>query len=126
MKIFISMPMKGKTPLQIKNMRKEVEEIILKECPDAEFIDTFIDEDLEEKHPGFKYLAKSIELLDQADIFVYKTEWLHSRGCFVEYVAAMYYDIDMVELNTLRQARMARDAFEKFGKILEKKGITVE
>ena len=39
MKVFISMPMKGKTDEQIKTERKAIEEEILLIHPDAEFID---------------------------------------------------------------------------------------
>lgn len=93
MKIFISMPMKGKTNEQIREERKEIEKKLLLIYPNAEFIDTLITEDLDEKHPGLKYLAKSIELLDQADLVYFAKGFTGARGCIIENDVAAYYGI---------------------------------
>lgn len=101
MKIFISMPMKGKTNEQIREERKEIEKKLLQVYPNAEFIDTLITEDLDEKHPGLKYLAKSIELLDQADLIYFARGFAHARGCIVEAEIAARYGIDELYVTAL-------------------------
>ena len=91
MKVFISMPMKGKTDEQIKTERKAIEEEILLIHPDAEFIDTLITEEYDEKHSGMLYLAKSIELLDQADMVYFAKGWESARGCKIEHLVVHEY-----------------------------------
>lgn len=93
MKYFISLRMMGKTDQQIKNDIAYVKEQILKTDKTAEFLDTFIEEELPEKNIGVRYLAKSIEILADADIAVFYGDWKQARGCRVEEQVAKSYNI---------------------------------
>ena len=98
MKVFISQPMKGKTKEEILTERADAYASIKWVLPDAELIDTFIDEQLTEKHDGLKYLAKSIEMLDEADAVWMLKDWLTARGCQIEHECAKAYGIPVYYL----------------------------
>lgn len=87
MKIMISQPMNGKTEAQIRKERKN----IVNELVDAghEVIDTILD--LDEDKSAIYYLAKSIELLDQADAVYFMKGWEKARGCVIEHKICQAY-----------------------------------
>ena len=93
MKVFISQPMKGKSDEQILADRADAYAFIRSVCPDAELIDTFIDEVLSEKHGGLRYLSKSIDMLDEADAVWMLPGWEDVRGCKIEHDCAIAYGI---------------------------------
>ncbi len=97
MKVFISRPMRGKTKDDFYREKIRVYRLIAKQFPaEAErnhILDTYIDEDYEENHPGLKYLAKSLELLDEADLVFFAKGFRKARGCLIEYEAAKNYGI---------------------------------
>jgi len=87
MKLMISQPMRGKTEEQI---RKEREELVKKlESQGYEVIDTVLD--ISENKSPVWYLAKSIELLEQADGVVFMPGWENARGCLIEHQVACTY-----------------------------------
>ncbi len=92
-KVFLSQPMKGKTTEQIVKERKEALKIIKQYVQDAELIDTVINDEKKEKHPGLLYLAESLKLLDEADVMYVMKGWDHARGCVIENNTALLYDI---------------------------------
>ena len=98
MKIFISMPMKGKTEEQIRKELEDIKSRLLEKYPDAEFIDSLITEELDEKHPGLLYLAESIKRLDQADAIYMAEGWSFARGCIIEFTTSRHYDIERIFL----------------------------
>lgn len=87
MKAMISQPMHGKSNTQIRAEREE----LVKRLEDKgyEVIDTVLD--ISEGKSPIYYLAKSIELLDQADIIVFMEGWDKARGCRIEYDIATKY-----------------------------------
>lgn len=90
-KIFISMPMAGKTDAQIISEFREIKQEILKTCKEAEFIDSiFSDFDYYCNTP-IHYLGRSIELLAEADIVYFAKGWQKARGCKVEHLVAELY-----------------------------------
>lgn len=98
MNVFISMPMNGKSDEEILIERADAYALIKNALPDAELIDTFIDEQLVEKHGGLKYLAKSIEMLDEADAVWMLKGWENARGCKIEHDCAKAYGIPVYYL----------------------------
>lgn len=98
MKVFISQPMKGKSDEQILADRADAYALIRSVCPDAELIDTFIDENLSEKHGGLRYLSKSIDMLDEADAVWMLKGWEDARGCKIEHDCAIAYGIPVYYL----------------------------
>lgn len=93
MKIFISMPMAGKSDARIVSEFKEIKQEILKTCKEAEFIDSiFSNFDLENNgNTPIHYLGRSIELLADADIVYFAKGWQRARGCRVEHLVAELY-----------------------------------
>ena len=94
MKIMISQPMAGKTNEQILDERKE----LIRELQNEGhiIIDTVLD--ISENKSPIYYLAKSIELLDQADAVIFMKGWQNARGCRVEHFIALEYGKYVKEL----------------------------
>ena len=89
MKLFLSHPMTGKNRQEILELRCEMLEWAYEHYgPDLELIDSYLD--LGDVGPLI-YIAKSIELLDQADIVLVHPDWIFSRGCKIEVDAALMY-----------------------------------
>lgn len=97
-KVFISQPMNGKTDQEILTEREQAFAIIKKNHPGYELIDTFINEELSENHAGLKYLAKSIEMLDDAVGVWFLKGWENARGCRIEHECAEAYGIPIYYL----------------------------
>ena len=96
-KLFISQPMKGKTNEEIEVERaKAIEEAkaVLKE--DVEVIDSFFKGAPVDARPLW-FLGKSIELLSQADIVYFAKDWDKYRGCKIEHMCAIEYDLNIIE-----------------------------
>lgn len=87
MKIMISQPMRGKTEAQIRKERKDIVNKIVKEGHVV--IDTILDLDADKS--AIYYLAKSIELLDQADAVYFMKGWEKARGCIIEHKICQEY-----------------------------------
>lgn len=90
--------MKDKTDNDILSERIDAFALIKSAKPDAELIDSFIDEDINEKHPGLKYLSRSLELLDEADAVWMLKGWESTRGCKIEHDCAKAYGIPVYYL----------------------------
>lgn len=103
-KLFVSLPMKDKTPDEIINRinecKKEVEEILKEE---VELIDTFIKEDAPDyvNNKGLWYLGKSLEKMCDADVVYCDSGYGQYRGCIVEFTAAIRYGISIVICNDI-------------------------
>lgn len=101
MKVFISQPMRGKTDDQIHKEYDCAVKCIKALHPNAQIIDSFIHEDLDEEHPGLRYLARSIDLLDQADMIFMMPGWEKMRGCRIEHECATQYGVIVRYMNEL-------------------------
>ena len=94
MKIMISQPMSGKTDEQILGERKE----LVKELQNEGHIIIYTLLDISENKSPIYYLAKSIELVDQADAVIFMKGWQDARGCRVEHFIALEYGKYVKEL----------------------------
>lgn len=95
-KLFISVPMKGRTEENIQKsfkQMKNIAEAIFGE--ELEVIDTYITEDHGDdvKNCGVWYLGKSIEFLSKADFFIGVCYCGQFRGCNAELEIARSYGI---------------------------------
>lgn len=87
MNVFISQPMKNKS---IDILRKEREPLVKKLEKEGHFV---IDSLLEIPNgTALQCLAKSFELLDQADLVIFMKGWENSRGCLIEYEIVKHYN----------------------------------
>lgn len=102
-KLFVSVPMRGRTKEAIKNSIEcmhKIAEIAFGE--ELELIDSYI----EDTPPAniklsIWYLGKSIELLSQADYFIGIND-LHYSGCQAEFFVAKNYGIKFLVLDTFQ------------------------
>lgn len=98
-KVFISQPMKGKTEEEILKVREKAIASIKRNCgEDVEILDSYF----EDYNPDagcipLKYLAKSLEILADADIAYFAKGWQDARGCRIENECAIEYGIEIIE-----------------------------
>ena len=100
MRYFISQAMNGRTDEEIKAERNNVISAMKELNPEAECIDSFIEEAPHDAKPLW-FLGKSFELLSGADMCVF-VDYAHenARGCKMEYQACRAYGIDSVLYRT--------------------------
>lgn len=98
-KLFISQPMNGKTEEEIFAVRKKAIESakdMLNE--DVEVIESYFEDYNPDKGcVPLKYLAKSLELLADADVAYFANDWENYRGCRIENQCAIAYGMDVIE-----------------------------
>ena len=98
-KLFISLPMAGKSEEEIRNKMaeyKENAEYLMGE--ELELIDSFIDNAPDDiKDVGVWCLGGSIAMMADADVVYFGRGWRSARGCVVEYEVAYRYKILRIE-----------------------------
>lgn len=98
-KVFISQPMKDKTEQEILEERANMFQLAKESFPDAELIDSYFnDYKPSTGNVGLKYLAKSLELLADADVAYFAPRWDMYRGCRIENECAIEYGIEVHEI----------------------------
>lgn len=104
-KVFISQPMADKTEQEILEERASVFQLAKESFPDAELIDSYLDDyEPSTGNVGLKYLAKSLELLADADVAYFAPRWDMYRRCRIEKECAIKYGIEaheVLQYNTL-------------------------
>ncbi len=98
-KVFISQPMKGKTKEEILRVRERAIASAKRNCgEDVEVLDSyFADYNPDTGCVPLKYLAKSLEILTDADIAYFAKGWQDARGCRIENKCAIEYGIEVIE-----------------------------
>lgn len=94
--VFISQPMKNKSESEILITRDKAIDRIRQLFPDDDvtIIDSYFDDYIPtEGNISLKYLAKSIELLADADFVYFCPGWEEARGCIIEHDCAVAYRI---------------------------------
>lgn len=98
MRVFISMPMNGKSDEQIKEEFETHSEVLRQKFGKSVKIINSIDTSKEED--PIRLLSRSLYKLSRADIVYFASGWQQARGCSVEYnVAKMYGKAVLEELN---------------------------
>lgn len=94
-KLFISVPMKGRTEDAIKASMKKMHKIAEAYTGmKLEVIDSYIEENPpEDAKEAVWFLGKSIQLLSEADYFIGIEDAWDWSGCFIEREAAWRYGI---------------------------------
>lgn len=98
-KLFVSVPMKGRTKENIKNSIECMHKIAeIAFGVELELIDSYIeDSPPKDSKQSIWYLSRSIALLAQADYFIGVDSRNHG-GCYIESTVAYTYGIRRVEL----------------------------
>lgn len=99
MKLFISQPMRGKTQQEIMRVReKAVESVKRNFGEDVEVLDSyFADYKPDKGCTPLKYLARSIDLLADADVAYFAKGWEEARGCRIEHQCALEYGLNVID-----------------------------
>ena len=94
-KLFVSVPMKGRTEEEIKASIQKMKKIAeVYEGEELELIDSYVEDDPPKNvHSPVWYLGKSLEKLSEADIFIGIEDDYNWNGCYIERQAAHRYDI---------------------------------
>ena len=100
-KVFISQPMKDRTEEEILKERDFAIKTFKINCETENETVEILDSYFENYNPQtgsipLKYLAKSIELLADADVLFCVGEWENARGCWIEHECAKRYGIKIV------------------------------
>ena len=98
-RVFISQPMNGLSEKEIMVERKKAIKdiaIYLNSLGyyNIEILNTYFD--LDENSKPLHYLAKSIEILADADIVYFVEGWESARGCKIEETCAREYGIECI------------------------------
>lgn len=98
MKVFISQPMKDRTDAEIQMARNAIIMHLQETYDDVEILPSYF-EDYEPTGGcvPLKYLAKSLEMLADADMAYFAAGWDKARGCRIENTCAIEYGIEVVE-----------------------------
>ena len=98
MKYFISQPMNGRTEKDILEERNNIINGIKEVDKDAVILKSYFEDyNPEDGCIPLKYLAKSLEILADADVAVFLKGWTAARGCLIEHMCAEKYHIKIKE-----------------------------
>lgn len=106
-KVFISIPMRGKSDKEIIEAIEAAKVNAKKKVPlnyeghvELVFIDSFLRDHESEniKNKALACLGKSLELMAHADIVCFARGWKEARGCLIEHECAYQYGIHSVYL----------------------------
>ena len=92
-RVFISLPMAGKSDEEILTDISDAKTLYLEEHPDedVEFVDGFVmSETPKVPHPELTYLGHSIAKMCDCDDVIFYGDWRKARGCIVE---RLVYDL---------------------------------
>lgn len=94
-KLFVSVPMKGRTEEEIKASIQKMKKIAeVYEGEELELIDSYIEDNPpQNKNQAVWYLGESIKKLSQADVFIGISESYEWHGCEIERETAVDYGI---------------------------------
>lgn len=100
MKIFIAQPMSNKSYEQIKFERMQLVRKL--ENDGHEVLETVFN-DFEPEKPPIFYMAKSIDLLVEADRVIFMNGWENAKGCKIEMQIAKDYGKEILILKEERK-----------------------
>lgn len=105
-KVFLSLPMHGKSDLEIRNEINYLKSDEIKQKleielnDDIEYIDNF-DATGTESDGRLYYLGQAIQKLDKCDAILFASNWESAKGCKIEYDVAIMYRIKVITLDYL-------------------------
>ena len=102
MKLFISVPMSGRSNKDIKNHIEDIKNAANRYFVKTEvkFVDNFEcdfepERCVDLKHPRIGYLAEAVKKLAYCDGVIFGNGYMLSKGCRVEYSIAEEYGLDV-------------------------------
>ena len=100
-KLFVSVPMRGRTEEEIKASIQKMKKIAeIYEGEELELIDSYIDDNPpKDNNQAIWFLGKSLEKLATADVFIGISDGWDWNGCYVEQEVAHRYGIKSYIVN---------------------------
>ena len=95
-KLFVSLPMRGLTDDEILEKQKKILEPYKDEY---ELMDTVIREDPPNPNNPVWYLGGSVQMLGDADLVIFASNWADAPGCRIERMICALYAIKYREEN---------------------------
>lgn len=94
-KLFVSVPMKGRTEQEIRESIEKMKKIAeIYEGEELELIDSYIEHNPpQNSNQAVWYLGESLKKLSEADVFIGIDDCYEWNGCEVEYRVATEYGI---------------------------------
>lgn len=94
MRVYISVPMRGRTDAEILNERRKAIEIVKADntYEDIKVINNFFGEESRNDNPLW-CLGESLKKLSTADLAFFADGWQDARGCRIEFECAVAYGI---------------------------------
>ena len=114
-KLFVSVPMKGRTEEEIKESIQKMKKIAeIYEGEELELIDSYIDGNPpKDSKEAVWYLGESLKKLAQADVFMGICESYDWNGCYIERDTAQRYGIKTYIVQ-------ARNIIDNYGALFKK------
>jgi hypothetical protein len=106
MKVFISLPMGGRTQSEVMRDIDRLKHSVSTYYPDAEFLHGFM---AEEGANPLEFLGEAIKILSQADAVVFSPGYYAARGCRIEHRCCEYYGIPVIDLSTGIMMKLSTD-----------------
>ena len=96
-KVFISLPMEGKTRSEILNEQAKILARVNEKLGEpVMLVETYMRELYSQK--PLECLGESIKRMAQADCVVFGEGWQDARGCVIERMCAEQYGLEIVEI----------------------------
>ena len=95
-KLFVSMPMNGKTAEEIDTQMKQAHQAAERIVGAPLVLLATVFDMPKGTHP-LQYIARSIELLAEADVAYFCDGWEQARGCCIEWMCAREYGVYRIE-----------------------------
>lgn len=114
-KLFVSVPMKGRTEEEIKASIQKMKKIAeIYEGEELELIDSYIEDNPpKDSKEAVWYLGEGLKKLAQADVFIGIDEAYDWNGCYIERDTAQRYGIKTYIVQ-------ARDIIDNYGALFKK------
>ena len=126
-KLFVSVPMKGRTEDEIKASIQKMKKIAeVYEGEELELIDSYVEDNPpKDNNQAIWYLGKSLEKLSQADVFIGIINAWRWNGCAVEWEVAKWYDLNMITVDPHYVIANYDELIQKMGAIRNKNSSNV-
>ena len=95
LKVFVSLPMNGRSALVIKQKMEYLFRLIQARYPDKKFemIDSFTKDPVIQEKGRVSMLGHSIQLMADADVVIFSKDYKLGRGCRIEEQVAIEYNL---------------------------------
>lgn len=99
LKVFISLPMRGRTDEDIDEERDSIMSYIESIIGRCREIPSHFNSKMASKLKPLECLGMSLELMSHSDVVVFAPKWEEARGCRIEHECAVQYGYRIIDLS---------------------------